>query len=221
MTPASGGFLAKVVIFHGWALFALVCCNKEHRDKQPPYIHNSMSTSLIFFFFWSVPRHEILGNPAQRGAGWVTRRGGGFPKATRSHLRTAWASAVGNNLHFLSASGLTYLQAGLSGCYNAPPRALSFPPSLCLTDFLIFPDAGISFPRELSQGPQAGSSPPPLPLPLCAWAISTGVLSCGVTSAVSLSGFPCPLRTRPRLDSSLNFQNQGLSWLISVSVNVC
>lgn len=40
------------------------------------------------------------------------------------------------------------------------------------------------------------------------------LLSCWVTSAVSLSGFLCPPRTRSRLDSSLSFQHRGLSWIV-------
>lgn len=93
-------------------------------------------------------------------------------------------------------------------CYR-PRRHLSLPASQSCQLFLIFPDAGITS-RKLSQSPRSGA-PAPTPSAAAPGLPPSELLSRWDTSAVSLSGFLCPLRTRPRQVSSLNFQHQGLS----------
>ena len=128
------------------------------------------------------------------------------------------APAGRNTLPFLDTARSLLRPSCFVRAVPGPHPQLSLPDSVwlplphlcrCLTK----PSKG-SFPRAPGLGHPPASAAVPRPP-------SSELLSHWATSAVSLSGFLCPLRTRPRLVSSLNFQHQGLSWLISVSVNVC
>lgn len=95
------------------------------------------------------------------------------------------------------------------GVTNPRPRLSLFP---LLSVLLILPHLSRCWHMLLQRAfPEPPAWEPPLPSPLrCARVTSIRMLSCWVISPVSLSGFPCPLRTRPRLDSSLNFQYWGV-----------
>ena len=131
------------------------------------------------------------------------------------------APAGRNTLPFLDTVRSLLRPSCFVRAVPGPHPQLSLPDSLSGYLFLVFADARQNLLKKAFPEPQGGEPPRPPASAAVPRPPSSELLSHWVASAMSLSGFLCPLRTRPRLVSSLNFQHRGLSWLISVSVNVC
>lgn len=139
-----------------------------------------------------------------------------LPRATCPRPRIAWPQ-LKEHLSLLDTAHSATSQLLCPSCSRPPPCFLIL---LVRPPFPILCSCPTKPLKEAFPEPQ-GWEPPRPPALLLAQATSFRAAVHRVASAVSLSGFLCPLRTRPRLASSLNFQHRGLSWLISVSVNAC